>query len=77
MDIALTIIGLFIGLLCTRFFTKRHSRSNWCNCSDWQKNIRQVDHIFSFAMSHGVMYTGKKAQYCLWCGGRLNESGYG
>jgi hypothetical protein len=50
----------------------------FCNCRDWNNNMRKIDNVFTFAAFHGGEdklngYDGKIFEYCPWCGKKLGN----
>lgn len=42
-----------------------------CVCQDWYTNISEINGILNFAMTHKIVYKGKKFMHCPWCGQKL------
>lgn len=42
-----------------------------CTCKDWDKNMKEIIGIFTFAHVHSVYYSGEEFDYCPWCGKEL------
>ncbi len=43
-----------------------------CACNDWNENIPLVN-ISGFRLTHNMDYTGKRFDFCPWCGKPLKR----